>query len=79
MAPTIIKQGSYRFFFYSGDKYEPVHVHVERDNCVAKFWIDPILLHSSHGFRRNELIKIEKIIKVNEEKIKEAWYDYFGN
>jgi len=79
MAPTILRKGPYRFFFYSGDKYEPIHVHVEREMNLAKFWIDPVLLQSSNGFTRNELIKIEKIIKANTEKIKEAWYDYFGN
>jgi hypothetical protein len=35
--PTVLKQGSYRVFFYAGDRGEPAHVHVERENCMAKF------------------------------------------
>ena len=30
-----------RFFFYSGDRDEPRHVHVARDDRIAKFWLDP--------------------------------------
>ena len=35
--PTILKKGPYRFFFYAGDKDEPRHVHVERDDKIANF------------------------------------------
>ncbi|MGH8747327.1 MAG: DUF4160 domain-containing protein, partial [Burkholderiales bacterium] len=33
--PTALRKGPYRFFFYAGDRNEPVHVHVERDDNVA--------------------------------------------
>ncbi len=36
MAPTILVEGPYRFFLYSSDGDEPRHVHVERDDKVAK-------------------------------------------
>jgi hypothetical protein len=35
----------YRFFFYSGDKDEPSHVHVERDDKIAKVWLEPVRLY----------------------------------
>src|SRR5712664_465736 len=34
--PTILRIGPYRFFFYAGDSGEPAHVHVVRDDCIAK-------------------------------------------
>lgn len=40
--PTVLRVGPYRFFFYAGDRDEPPHVHVERNDKVAKFWLDPI-------------------------------------
>jgi len=43
--PTVLRVGPYRFFFYAGDRDEPPHVHVERNDKVAKFWLDPIRLH----------------------------------
>jgi hypothetical protein len=45
--PTILRVGSYRFFFYAGDRDEPAHVHIEREDKVAKFWLDPVRLHNS--------------------------------
>jgi len=45
--PTVLRVGPYRFFFYAGDREEPPHVHVERDDNIAKFWLDPIRLKSS--------------------------------
>ena len=41
--PLIFRQDGYRFFFYSneGDPREPVHVHVEKAGCEAKFWLSP--------------------------------------
>jgi len=44
--PTVLRVGPYRFFFYAGGGEEPPHVHVERDDNIAKFWLDPIRLKS---------------------------------
>jgi len=76
--PTVLKSGPYRFFFYAGDRSEPVHIHVERNSKIAKFWLDPVRLQNSGGFDRVEIVKIHKLVSVNQEKLLEAWYDYFG-
>jgi hypothetical protein len=52
--PTVLRTGPYRLFFYSSDRDEPPHVHVEREDNVAKFWLDPVTLQSSGGFSRDE-------------------------
>ena len=36
--PTVLRHGPYRFYFYSNDSHEPVHVHVERDADVSSGW-----------------------------------------
>ena len=77
--PTILRVGPYRFFFYSGDRDEPIHVHIERDDKIAKAWLEPIRLHSSGGFSRTEISRILKIIENNQETILEAWNDYFSD
>ncbi len=77
--PTILRIGPYRFFFYASDKDEPVHVHVERENNVAKFWLNPVRLHRSGGFRRQELNRLSKIIEDNQSGIMEAWDEYFSH
>ncbi|MGB0911926.1 MAG: DUF4160 domain-containing protein [Nitrospirales bacterium] len=35
--PTVLRVGPYRFFFFAGDRNEPSHVHIERDEKIAKF------------------------------------------
>lgn len=77
--PTILKKGPYRFFFFAGDKDEPQHIHVERDDKIAKFWLDPIRMHSSGGFNRAEIGKIQEIIAEQHVRFVEAWNDYFGS
>lgn len=76
--PTVLMVGPYRFFFYASDRAEPMHVHVERDDNVAKFWIEPTRLQSSGGFGRPELARIQKLIDDHEGRIVEAWHGYFG-
>ena len=75
--PTILRAGPYRFFFYSADGDEPPHVHVERESNVAKFWIDPVRLVASGGFRRAELRDIERVVTENERRLLEAWHGFF--
>ncbi len=77
--PTILKTGPYRFFFYAGDKDEPAHVHCERDDKTAKFWLEPLRMHSSGGFNRAEIGRILKIIEEHQGSFQEAWNDYFGS
>ena len=45
--PTLLRGGPFRFFFYLGDRGEPPHVHVQRDNHIAKFWLNPVTLERS--------------------------------
>ena len=47
--PTVLREGPCRFFFYASDRYEAPHVHVERDDKVAKFWLRPVGLERSGG------------------------------
>ena len=75
--PTILRQGPYRLFFYSGAGDEPMHVHVERDNHVAKFWLDPVRLQKRGGFRQSELTRVAEMIEEHRTEIIEAWNDYF--
>lgn len=77
--PTILRHGPYRLFFYSADGDEPMHVHVERDNHVAKFWLDPVRLQRSGGFRQPELARVVEMIEEHRMVIIEAWNEYFDS
>lgn len=61
-----------RFFFFSFDCNEPMHVHASRESMNCKFWLEPIALAQNHGFSANELNKIRKVILSNVALIREA-------
>ncbi len=70
--------GPYRFFFYSFDCNEPMHVHVQRERMICKFWIKPLALAQDYGFSAKELNTIREIIAKNTDAIMEGWYEHCG-
>lgn len=76
--PTIYRSGPYRFFFYSGDRDEPPHIHVERDDSVAKFWVDPVRSQKCGGFSATEIDRIQRVIIREQMNLIEVWDEYFG-
>ena len=74
--PTVLRDGPYRFFFYSNEGNEPPHVHVGRDDCEAKFWLDPLSCAAS-DFSEKELNKIAKLVEENRDAVLEKWNDHF--
>lgn len=74
--PTIFIFFGFRFMFYSND-HEPVHIHVFKDNCEAKFNVTPVSLIYNHGFKKRELALIESVIDENIEVIVDRWNAYF--
>lgn len=77
--PTVLRSGPYRFFFFAGDRGEPRHVHIEREDKVAKFWLEPVRLHASGGFSRSEIIRLSDLVRVHSAALIEAWDAYFDS
>jgi hypothetical protein len=75
--PTVLRTGPYRFFFYPSDRDEPPHIHVERDDKVAKFWLQPVRLQESGGFSRHEIGRIQGSVEDHHDRLREAWNEYF--
>ncbi len=76
--PTVHREGPFRFFFYSADRHEPVHVHVERDASRAKFWLDPVRLARSGGFGAAELRDLERLVAEHQQLLVGKWNEYFN-
>jgi hypothetical protein len=76
--PTILVIGPYKFIFFSTDKGEPRHIHVVRENALAKFWLDEVSLAKSRNFPDHELSVIEKLVAQHRDTFRKAWDDYFG-
>jgi len=75
--PTVHREGPYRFFFYSADRDEPVHIHAERDANRAKFWLAPVRLARSGGFGAAELLRLERLVVEHEALFSRAWNEHF--
>ena len=76
--PSVLRTGPYRFYFYSHEPNEPPHVHVDRDNLSAKFWLEPVELARNCGFSPKELRRIQKIIVQHQTALLEAWHGHLG-
>jgi hypothetical protein len=77
--PTVLRVGPYRFYFYSHEPNEPPHVHVDRDQASAKFWLQSGDLASNIGFSAKELRKLQRLVLENQHDLLEAWHGYFGD
>ena len=78
MTPTVLRSGPYRFFFYSGDRSEPPHIHAVRNNEEAKFWLQPVALAANSGFAAKELRNVEAIVVENQELLLRSWNEFFA-
>ena len=74
--PVAFRVKGYRFFFFSLEGNEPPHIHVEQGERFAKFWLNPVSLVKSRGFRSGEQSEIQKIIEENLDTLLEKWNEH---
>lgn len=77
--PTILRKKGYRFFFFSREGNEPKHIHIEKAEKYAKFWIDNAQLAESDGFRSWEISELRNIVIENKILFVEKWDEHFRN
>jgi hypothetical protein len=67
-----------QFYFWSNE-HEPVHIHVRKGRCLAKFVVEPMIeLIDNNGFKPQELKLAENIIEENIDVILTTWKMYFN-
>ena len=60
------------FFFYSneGTPREPIHIHAEKNNIEAKFWLKPeVRLAYNDGYDARTLRELLEVIEANKDRI----------
>jgi hypothetical protein len=77
--PTILRVAGYRFFFFSNERREPRHIHIEQAERYAKFWLEPVSLAANAGSRSGELSELRGLVADNRALFVEKWNEYFGN
>ncbi len=75
--PTVLRVRGYRFFFFSNERNEPAHVHVQSGDGYAKFWLRPVSPAESLGYDARELRRLEQLIVEHQSVLEQAWDDYF--
>jgi hypothetical protein len=76
--PEVFRIAGFVFFFYSNEGQEPMHIHVRKAGGFAKFWIEPVELDFSHGFKIPDIKRAEELILEHMEIIKKKWYEVYG-
>ena len=76
--PTVMRIGPYRFHFYSREGNEPPHIHVEREDREAKFWLRPVSLGANYGFSQSELRDIQRLVEEHCQKLIDAYIRVHG-
>lgn len=71
--PVVLRIKGYRVWFYEADLDEPPHVHVGKEGKETKYWMTPVVLARSRGFRDHELNEIAGILEEYQEDILVAW------
>jgi hypothetical protein len=75
--PTVLRVAGYRFFFFSNERGEPAHIHVEQAERFAKFWLADVRLAASHGFRSAELAELRRLVFEHRVLFQEKWDEHF--
>jgi len=76
--PTVLRKGGFRFYFYSNDRGEPRHVHVDGNSSSAKFWLDPVTPARNLGFAPHEFRRVMTLVEEHRDEFREAWDEHFG-
>ena len=57
---------------------EPVHIHVEKNDMEAKFWLKPeVRVAYNDGYEARILRELLEIVELNEDRIERAWNEFF--
>jgi len=75
---TVLLINGYRFFFFSNERNEPIHIQIKKTEKYAKFRVDPLFVATNYGFTSKELREISEIIDKNEILIRDKWNEHFN-
>jgi len=79
--PTLWREDGFRYFFFSneGSPREPVHVHVEKGEAQARFWLRPdVSVAYNEGYDARTLRRLMATVEATRARIERAWHEYFG-
>lgn len=75
--PTVHREAGAVFYFYAEEGSELTHVHVDKGDGTAKFWLNPLRLAWTEDLKAGEVRQIMKIAEQQQNKLLEAWNEFF--
>ena len=79
MSPTIFRDGSFRFYFFSREELR-MHVHVQCPDGEAKFWLEPtISLAHNYGLTDQQIRAAQHLVEARVDEIRSAWRKHFAS
>jgi hypothetical protein len=79
MAPTIVRDGQFRLFFFSREESR-IHVHVAHPDGEAKFWLTPeVHLAVNVGLTQGQVRQAHAVVEAHLKEIQDAWVRHFGS
>ena len=76
--PPVLRVRGHRFFFFSNERHEPPHIHVETGDNYAKFWLNPVALARSFGYRARDVRRLRELVEQHRDLFEEKWHEYFS-
>ena len=55
-----------------------MHIHIEQADRYAKFWLNPVQLAESDGFRSGEIAELRKLVQENKNLFEEKLHEFFS-
>lgn len=78
--PTVLFYNCWRFFFYSNENNEPVHIHCQKGEKDCKFWLTVEEYDEDLAFSINmnsrDLNEVRKLIFNNFQYLIEKWSEF---
>ena len=78
--PTILIVSGWRLFFYANERNEPAHVHCQKGNAEAKYWLDTngYDISESHSYNMSPTDRrtLRKIIFEHFDYLVEQWNEF---
>ena len=78
--PTVIFLFGWRYFFYSDEGSEPLHIHCEKGEKEAKFWLDvktrAITLAFAHNMSAKDMRDVKRVIGQYFDELLKAWKNH---
>jgi len=79
MAPTIVRDGKFRLFFFSREETR-IHVHVAHPDGEAKFRLTPeVDLAVNIGLSPAQVRQAQAVVVAHLQEIEDAWHRHFGS